>query len=384
MHCERKKAFFLTRGRRASQNYKQMIPIRLTAARVIGERITMSVEETLKHIGTYWDIYRYLGREERSFDDIKKYLMKECNKPESTARANISGFKTARDNIIKISQDGKSVSVDPQKWNNLFWTMDNRMHFTEYDDRANELKEVFDAYYEGVEENADLSQELRELEEKLSTEKRMRQVDVEEWKSRNGALQDKIKDCELKNCYQQIYYMDRLLNPPKVEAQEAFTANRYEYECDVYEYLRRNDNAPDAKDVVLKDYYKKYATIHEEEIAKMKKHYEDYKSKKYGPPGKVIMFIVCMYRRFVGKRYEWAIRHFLINDIRREFAREMLDRRWFIASKNGKYYTRYQLVPQKQLQELYTEVERIRKAYESTYGPMDHKLENEPTGKETS
>ena len=74
----------------------------------------------------------------------------------------------------------------------------------------------------------------------------------------------------------------------------------------------------------------------------------------------------------------------LINDIRGEFAREMLDKRWFIASKNGRYYTRYQLVPQKQLQELYTEVERIRKAYESTYGPMDHKLENEPTGKEAS
>ena len=343
----------------------------------------MSVEETLKNIGTYWDIYRYLGREERSFDDIKKYLMKECDKPESTARANISGFKTARDTIIKISQDGKSVSVDPQKWNNLFWTMDNRMHFSEYDDRANELKEVFDAYYEGVEENADLSQELRELEEKLSKEQRKRKVDVEEWKSRNEVLQDKIKDCELKNCYQQIYYMDRLLNPPKVEVQEAFTPNRYEYECDVYEYLRRNLNSTDAKDVVLKEHYKKFATIREEEIAEMKKHYEDYKSKKYGPLGKVIMFIVCLHRRFVGKRYEWAIRHFLINDIRREFAREMLDRKWFIASKNGKYYSRYQLVPQKQLQELYTEVERIRKAYESTYGPLDHKPENEPTGKET-
>lgn len=342
----------------------------------------MSVEETLKHIGTYWDIYRYLGREERSFDDIKKYLMKECDKPESTARANISGFKTARDTIIKISQDGKSVSVDPQKWNNLFWTMDNRMHFTDYDDRAKELKEVFDAYYEGVEENADLSQELRKLEEELSKEQRKRQVDVEEWKSRNEALQDKIKDCELKNCYQQIYYMDRLLNPPKVEIQEAFIPNRYEYECDVYEYIRRNQNAPDAKDVVLKNHYKKFAVIREEEIAEMKKHYEDYKSKKYGPLGKAIMFIVCMYRRFIGRRYEWAIRHFLINDIRREFAREMLDRRWFIASKNGKCYTRYQIVPQKQLQELYTEVERIRKAYESTYGPMDHKSENEPKGKE--
>lgn len=169
------------------------------------------------------------------------------------------------------------------------------MHFTDYDDWANELKEVFDAYYEGVEENADLSQELRELEDELSKEKRKRQADVEDWKLRNEALQNKIKDLELKNCYLQIYYMNHLLNPPKVEVQEAFTANRYEYECDVYEYLRRNHNAPDAPDVVLKDHYKKFATIREEEIAEMKNHYEDYKSKKYGPFGKVIMFIVCMY-----------------------------------------------------------------------------------------
>ncbi len=69
-----------------------------------------------------------------------------------------------------ISSDGKSVSVDPQKWNNLFWTMDNRMHFSEYDDRANELKEVFDAYYEGVEESADLSLELDRAREDLAKE----------------------------------------------------------------------------------------------------------------------------------------------------------------------------------------------------------------------
>lgn len=124
------------------------------------------------------------------------------------------------------------------------------MHFTDYDDRAKELKEVFDAYYEGVEKNADLSQEVDELEEELSKElskeQRKRQLDAEEWETRNEALQDKIKDCELKNCYQQIYYMNRLLNPPKVEVQEAFIPNSYEYECDVYEYIRRNHNAPDA------------------------------------------------------------------------------------------------------------------------------------------
>lgn len=342
----------------------------------------MSVEETLKHIGTYWDIYRYLGRETRSFDDIKKYLMKECDKPESTARANISGFKTARDTIIKISPDGKSVSVDPQKWNNLFWTMDERMHFSEYDDRANELKEVCDAVYSSSDEIAELMCERDKLQEKLSREEAKHQFDNADWKSRNEGLQDRIKEWELKNCYQEIYYMDRLLNPPKVEIQEVFTPNRYEYDCDVYEYLRKNHYPADAKDVVLKNRYKKYAVTHEKEVEEMRKHYGDYKSKKYGPIGKAIMFIVCMHRRFIGKRYEWAIRHFLINDIRREFAREMLDGRWFIASKNGKYFTRYKIVPEEKLQELYAEVERIRKAYETTCGPLDHKPENEPTGKE--
>ncbi len=109
------------------------------------------------------------------------------------------------------------------------------MHFSEYDDRANELKEVFGAYYEGVEENADLSLELDRAREDLAKEESKHQEDIADWKSRNEVLQGEIKDLELKNCYLQIYYMNRLLNPPKVELQEAFTPNRYEYECEVYE-----------------------------------------------------------------------------------------------------------------------------------------------------
>lgn len=340
----------------------------------------MNVEETLKHIGTYWDIYRYIGKEKRSFDDIKKYLMKECDKPESTARANISGFKTARDTIIKISSDGKSVSIDSQKWNDLLWSMDERMHFSEYDYREEERKEIYDAFIEDLNEISDLTIERDKLQEKLSKEEEKHQDDIADWKSRNKVLQRHIKEWELKNCYQQIYYMDRLLNPPKVEIQEVFTANSREYEYDIYNFLRRNSSSEDVQTVVLKDYYKKYATTHEEEIAKMKQHYEDYKSKKYGPIGKAIMFIICFRRRFIGKRYEWAIRHFLINDIRREFAREMLDGKWFIASKNGKLLTRYRVIPEKEFQELEADVERIRKAYESTYGPLDHKPKNEPIG----
>ncbi len=51
--------------------------------------------------------------------------------------------------------------------------------------------------------------------------------------------------------------MDRLLNPPKVEIQKVFTANRSEYEHDIYDFLRKNSSSEDAQAVVLKNYYKK-------------------------------------------------------------------------------------------------------------------------------
>lgn len=53
----------------------------------------MNVGETLKHIGTYWEIYEYIGNRRKKLTDIKKHLMKECGKPESTARMQITNFR---------------------------------------------------------------------------------------------------------------------------------------------------------------------------------------------------------------------------------------------------------------------------------------------------
>ena len=61
-------------------------PICKSADYELGKGLFMNVEETLKNIGTYWDIYSYLGTSERSLDEIKKHLMIECGKPESTKK----------------------------------------------------------------------------------------------------------------------------------------------------------------------------------------------------------------------------------------------------------------------------------------------------------
>ncbi len=71
----------------------------------------MNVEETIKHLGNHWDLYRFVGNGERSFDAAKRFLMEYCEKPESTARAKMNSFKYTKDSLIKISSDGKRYSI---------------------------------------------------------------------------------------------------------------------------------------------------------------------------------------------------------------------------------------------------------------------------------
>ncbi|SCW67694.1 hypothetical protein SAMN02910400_01834 [Lachnospiraceae bacterium C10] len=102
----------------------------------------MNVEETLKHLGNHWDLYSLAGDGEYSFDKAKKYLMDECGKPESTARAKMSAFRYARDSLIKISSDGKRYFIDLEKLNILEASMDSVIHFSKIDYRGQEMEEL--------------------------------------------------------------------------------------------------------------------------------------------------------------------------------------------------------------------------------------------------
>lgn len=104
----------------------------------------MNVEETIKHLGNHWELYCLAGDGEYSFDDAKKYLMDECGKPESTARAKINSFKYTKNSVLKISYDGKRFSIDSDKVDELEASIDEVIHFTEFDYRYRNLKEWMD------------------------------------------------------------------------------------------------------------------------------------------------------------------------------------------------------------------------------------------------
>lgn len=132
----------------------------------------MNVEETLKHLGNHWDLYSLAGEGEYSFDKAKKYLMEECGKPESTARAKMSTFRYARDSLIKISTDGKRYSIDPKKVNELEALIDSVIHFSDFDYRCDQMKEWEELYHSQSEETEDWMEhyyDLKMLNEKQQT-----------------------------------------------------------------------------------------------------------------------------------------------------------------------------------------------------------------------
>ena len=102
----------------------------------------MNIAETLKHFGNHWELYCLAGDGEYSFDKAKKYLMDECGKPESTARAKMSAFQYARDSLIKISSDGKRYFIDLEKLNIIEVSIDSVIHFSKIDYRGQEMEEL--------------------------------------------------------------------------------------------------------------------------------------------------------------------------------------------------------------------------------------------------
>ena len=102
----------------------------------------MNIAETLKHFGNHWELYCLAGDGEYIFDKAKKYLMDECGKPESTARAKMSAFRYARDSLIKISSDGKRYFIDLEKLNIIEVSIDSVIHFSKIDYRGQEMEEL--------------------------------------------------------------------------------------------------------------------------------------------------------------------------------------------------------------------------------------------------
>ena len=131
----------------------------------------MNVEETIKHLGNHWELYKLAAYEECSIDYAKRYLMDDCGKPESTARAKMSAFRYSRDSLLSISDDGKRYSIDHDKVDEFEMLLDEVIHFTEFDYRYKKLLEWSELCESQAQDITDWMDMYESLRERLDTTK---------------------------------------------------------------------------------------------------------------------------------------------------------------------------------------------------------------------
>lgn len=159
----------------------------------------MNVGETIKHLGNHWDLYSLAGDGEYSFDKAKKYLMNECGKPESTARAKMNSFKYTRDSLIKISTDGKRYSIDQDKVNVLEASIDAVFRFSDFDYRHEEIREWELLYKDQKQElRKDSAKTITVISEKVMSlandcDKRLQQLEQRDFMAKGLPFIDRVK-----------------------------------------------------------------------------------------------------------------------------------------------------------------------------------------------
>jgi hypothetical protein len=164
----------------------------------------MNVEETIKHLGNHWDLYKLAAYEECSFDYAKRYLMDDCGKPESTARAKMGAFRYSRDSLLSISDDGKCYSIDHDKVDELEMLLDEVIHFTEFDYRYRKLKEYAELCDSQAQDITDWMDMYESLRERLETTKQQLKDENEEIRRKHAktvaGIADKVEglatDCD--------------------------------------------------------------------------------------------------------------------------------------------------------------------------------------------
>ena len=302
----------------------------------------MNVEEKLKHIGTYWDIYSYLGTSKRSLDEIKKHLMIECGKPESTARANISGFKSAEDSIADISRNGKIVRINIEKINALEKAIDCKIKFSKSDYRRDELEEI-------LAERDNLKKENRRTGNKCLNCERKHSEEVRD-------LNDKLTDAELEKCKLELEYLKKLMAQPVLITNDAFVWYREDFQLKKDSYY---STVKENEDLTLKEIKKRRDYI----LIKDQKEWDEvcnmHKAKGIKFWMRVVSFPISMYMRLKRSFFQLMADILWMEGIRKQLARDIVEQRQMIICEyNGKLEP-FKVVPERYLADLEQEVNAL-------------------------
>lgn len=138
----------------------------------------INVEEVCKHIQSYIEIYEFVQQDEKTIQEVKAYLMEECGKPESTARAHIEAVKKSETGLLQFSKNKISLSLE--KAMAFESALTDIFHWDEYDYRSGELYEC----------KKDLDKAKKTIVEANKRIKKLDDINIEEMMSHTKEIKE--------------------------------------------------------------------------------------------------------------------------------------------------------------------------------------------------
>lgn len=121
----------------------------------------MELQEQLKHVYTYREVYDVLWHRPIGFDEMKKYLMQECRKPESTARSYITAIRGNNPGMIIVDEDAETMELDIEAVREFEKELECLFYWDEYDERHDKIEELEEELENVNDRIIDLEQQLR-------------------------------------------------------------------------------------------------------------------------------------------------------------------------------------------------------------------------------
>jgi len=123
----------------------------------------INVEEVCKHIQSYIGIYEFVQQDEKTIPEVKAYLMEECGKLESTARAHIEAVKKSDTGLLQFSKN--KISLNLEKAMEFERALTDIFHWDEYDYRSGELYKYKKALDKAEKTIVEANKRIKELDD---------------------------------------------------------------------------------------------------------------------------------------------------------------------------------------------------------------------------
>lgn len=157
----------------------------------------MQLEEQLKHVQMYLPIYEFVGDEDKSFDEVKKYLIEDCEKSESTARSYLTTIRGSNPGLFMVDDEMGVLCVNSEMVKDFENKLDMLFQWHAFDQRSNEISELEEKLSNACRDKDEMEYYLRSEISDVTISRNQLQKQVYDLEKKIQILEDKLLDQEI-------------------------------------------------------------------------------------------------------------------------------------------------------------------------------------------